>query len=299
MTLEHPYSRSAAAVSTASLLVAILLAAPSANADGVCEKGYRDTTQAERQTITSTLEAVRASLPQAPDGWIIGGYEEISALEKTCSDADDTPWGYNFTRIFNRVDDAEQRDQALAAESAKLQASMAARQPRMDALMARIGELGAALGAAAQKGDQARIDAINREIAQVQTEVESVLNEGSDQAQYEAIAAIQMQDRTIEIAIAVNPSSVWSNDLESTAAPAGAHAAFRGQTADGGVTTGHMLVLLGGWRPREDGGLELVKRGSASSAAAHGIAVNVTADPARLDAVLSTIAFGDLAALVR
>jgi hypothetical protein len=296
MTLEH---RSTAPVSSASLLVAILLAAPNSYADGVCEKGYRDTTTAERQTITSTLEAIRDSLPQAPEGWIIGGYEEITARSNTCSDADDTPWGYDFTRIFNRVDDTEQRDQALAAENAKLQASMAERQPRMEALMAKMEELGAALGAAAQKGDQARIDAINRDMAQVQTEFERFMNENSNQAQFETMAAIQMQDRTIEIAIAVNPSYVSTNDLESAAAPSGADTAFRGQATVDGVTNAHMLVLLGNWRPRETGGLEAVKRGNASSAAAHAMAVNVTADPARLDAVLATIDFGDLAALLR
>jgi Skp family chaperone for outer membrane proteins len=300
MTLDLGYGRPAAALFTvASALVAIQLAAPNGYADAVCEKGYRGTTQAERQTITSTLEAVRASLPQPPEGWILGGYEEISAIQSMCSDADDTPWGYNFTRIFNRVDDAEQRDQALAAESAKLQAIMAAKQPRMEALMAKMEELGAALGAAVQKGDQARVDALNRDIEQAQAEFERVANEGTSQAQFDAIGAIQMQDRTIEIAIAVNPGSVGSSDLESTAAPSGAHSAFRGETTDGGVTNGHVLVLLGGWRPRGDGVLEVVKRGSASSAAAHAIAVNVTADPARLDTVLSTIDFDDLAALVR
>jgi hypothetical protein len=296
MTLEVRFALSSAA---AVARIAIFLVAPSAYADAVCEKGYRETTAAERQTMTSTLEAVRASLPQPPDGWILGGYEEFSAPQSTCSDYDDTPWAYNFTRIFNRVDDAEQREQALAAESAKLQATMAAKQPRMETLMAKMGELGAALGAAVQKGDQARVDALSREIEQVQAEFERVANEGTSEAQFDAIGAIQMQDRTIEIAIAVNPPSVGRSDLRSTAAPSAAHSAFRGETTDGGVTSGHVLVLLGGWRPREDGVLESVKHGSTSSAAAHAIAVNVTADPARLDTVLSTIDFDDLAALLR
>src|SRR5262245_23534619 len=91
-------------------LLAISLAASSAFADGVCEKGFRDTTESERATMTRVLEAIKAALPQPPEGWVIGGYEDIDVVGNICMDAEATPWAYDYTRIYNRVDDAEQRD---------------------------------------------------------------------------------------------------------------------------------------------------------------------------------------------
>jgi hypothetical protein len=283
---------------TASCLLVIVLGAPTAYADGECAKGSRDTTAAERQTMTNALEVVKAALPAAPDGWIIGGYEVITVPSSICMDVEATPWPYNLTRIYNRADDAAEREQALADAGAALRASMAERQPRIDALMAKSQELGAELGAAAQKGDQARIDAINRELAQLQKETESIFNEGPSAAQLAAISAIAMQDREITISIAVNPAAVSNDDMQSTAAPAGAQAAFRAQTTTEGVTRARVLVLLGGWQPRAEGGMQSVGRGNESSAAAHAMSVHVTADPARLDAMLAAIDFGAVAALL-
>jgi len=287
-----------AAVAPTAEILLVLIAGPIANADGVCEKGYRDTTTAERSTMTNVLESVKAALPQAPDGWVIGGYEEISVPGSTCSDSDDTPWTYSFSRTYNRVDDAAERDQAMAEAGAALQADMAAKQPRIDALMAKGQELNVALGEAAQTGDQARIDALNRELQEVQAELESVFNDSSMQSQEDAIGAITMQDRTMDIAVQFNASSSASGDMQSAEVPRGARFAFRGQSTDEGVTNDRALVLFGDWQAREGGILESSKRRGVSSAAAHAIAVTVTADPARLDTLLAAINFEAMAELV-
>ena len=221
-----------AAVAPTAEILLVLFASPIASADGVCEKGYRDTTTAERSTMTNVLESVKAALPQAPDGWVIGGYEEISVPGSTCSDSDDTPWSYSFSRTYNRVDDAAERDQAMAEAGAALQADMAAKQPRIDALMAKGQELSVALGEAAQTGDQARIDALNRELQEVQAELESVFNDSSMQSQQDAIGAITMQDRTMDIAVQFNASSSASGDMQTAEVPRGARFAFRGQSTD-------------------------------------------------------------------
>ena len=111
-------------------LVPLLTVAPWAHADSVCEKGYSDTTAAERATMTQVLQAAKAALPAAPSGWVIGGYEEISVLSSICSDGEATPWPYNISRTYNRTDDAAEREQALADAAAVLRARQAKRQPK-------------------------------------------------------------------------------------------------------------------------------------------------------------------------
>ena len=298
MSRHSRYGVVLTAVAPTATILLVLFASPIANADGVCEKGNRDTTTAERSTMTNALETVKAALPQAPDGWVIGGYEEISVPDSICSDFDDTPWPSGFSRLYNRVDDAAEREQAMAEAGAALQADMAAKQPRMDALIAKGQELSVALGEAAQNGDQARVDALNSEFQQVQAEIESLFNDSSRQSQLDAIGAIEMQDRTMQIAVQLNEPSSASGDMQSSEAPPGASLAFRGQTTEGGVTNGHALVLFGDWQTREGNILESGKRRGVSSAAAHAISVAVTADPARLDTLLAAIDFEAIAALV-
>ncbi len=287
----------AAVAPTAGFLL-VLFASPVANADGVCEKGNRDTTAAERSTMTNALETVRAALPQAPDGWVIGGYEEISVPDSICSDFEDTPWPSGFSRLYNRVDDAAAREQAMAEAAAAMQADMAAKQPRMDALIAKGQEVNAALVEAVQSGDQARIAALDSELKQVQAEIEGLYTDSSRQSQLDAIGAAEMQDRIMQIAVQLNARSSTSDEMQSSEVPPGASFAFRGQTTDGGVTNGHALVLFGEWQTREENILESGKRRDVSSAAAHAISVTVTADPARLDTLLAAIDFEAIAALV-
>src|SRR5512145_257245 len=121
-----------------ALLLAAAIGASAAYGDGECVKGYRDTTAAERQTMLAVMKAAKAALPGAPEGWIIGGYEELSPIGSICKDGESTPWRYGFSRTFNRTDDQAARDQALADAGDKARAAQEARQPQMDALTARM-----------------------------------------------------------------------------------------------------------------------------------------------------------------
>ena len=298
MSRQSRYGLVLPAVAPTAIILLELFAGPVANANGVCEKGNRDTTAAERSTMTNALETVKAALPQAPDGWVIGGHEEISVPGSICLDFEDTPWPSDFSRLYNRVDDAAEREQAMAEAAAAVQADMAAKQPRMDALIAKAQEVNAALVEAMQNGDQARIDALGSELTQVQAEIESLYTDSSRQSQLDAVGAAEMQDRTMQISVQLNARSSDSSDMQSSEVLPGASFAFRGQTTDGGVTNARALVLFGDWQTREGEILESGKRRGVSSAAAHAISVTVTADPARLDTLLAAIDFEAIAALV-
>jgi len=281
-----------------ALLLAAAIGASAAFADSECVKGYRDTTAAERQTMLAVMEAAKAALPDAPTGWIIGGYEDLSPIGTICKDAENTPWSYGFSRTFNRADDQAAREQALAEAGAKARAAQEARQPQIDALTARMQTLGAELGTAAQKGDQARVDAINRELEKTSKQLEAIYAQANDPALLESVAKATMQDRTMAIGISVNPGGISNAEMKKSQAPAGAHSAYRWTTSADGVSEGHAQVLFGAWHPRAQGGLVSQRRGTQPSSAAHAVAVTVVADPARLDSLLASIDFGAIAATV-
>lgn len=279
-----------------SVLLAGMLGVSAVHADGECAKGFRDTTAVERQTMLGVMEAAKAALPGAPEGWVIGGYEELSPVGSICIDGESTPWAYGFSRTFNRVDDQVAREQALAEAGAAARAAQEARQPRIDALTVRVETLGAELGAAAQKGDQARVDAIQREMDVVSKQFEAIFAEGNDQAIVESVVQATTHDRTMSIAIRANEGAISNSDMQSAAPLAGAHSAYRWTTSSDGVETARVLLLFGAWQPRAEGGVQSQRRGSASSAAAHALAVTVEADPARLDSLLGSIDFAAIAA---
>jgi hypothetical protein len=282
--------------SYAPALLAALLPVSAAYADGECVKGIRDTTPAERETMLGVMTAAKAALPGAPEGWIIGGYEELSPVGSICMDREITPWAYGFSRTFNRVDDAAERERELADLGAAARAAQQARQPRIDALMAEMQTLGEKLGAAAQSGDQVRVDAIQRDIDALSKQFETIMAEGNDQALVESVAATTMKDRIMSIGVSVNAGAVSNADMQSVEAPAGAQAAYRWTTTADGVETAHALMLFGAWQPRVQGGVESLRRGAASSAAAHALVVTVDADPARLESLLGSIDVGAIAA---
>jgi hypothetical protein len=282
------------------LRLSVLLAAPllvlEAHADSVCEKGHRDTTEAEQRTMTGVMEAAKAALPLAPEGWVIGGYEELSPIASICMDGESVPWGYRFSRTFNRTDDAAAREQALADVGARLRARQEELRPRQEALMAKMSALGGELGTAVQRGDQARVAALQVEIEKVTAEFEALAEEADDPAAIEAVARASAEDVTMSIAVDFNAITFVPAAEQRAAPPAGAHSAYRWTTEDTGVGTAHAVFLFGAWQPRAEGGVSATRRGNASSAAAHNFIVTVEADPGRIDSLLGSIDFSALAA---
>jgi hypothetical protein len=75
---------------------------------------------------------------------------------------------------------------SLTMLALKMSADMQAKQPRIDAIMARVQELSAAAVAAGQENDFARVDALNVELAQATAEMEQVMAEGGTLEQVDA-----------------------------------------------------------------------------------------------------------------
>ena len=51
---------------------ALVIVAPRVAADAPCNKGYRDTTAAERAKMSAVLQTVKDAMPAPSPGWVIG-----------------------------------------------------------------------------------------------------------------------------------------------------------------------------------------------------------------------------------
>jgi hypothetical protein len=282
----------------ASWAMAAFLVASSAQGDGVCYRGYRETTADERATMTAVLEAVKGALPPAPEGWVVLGDDALSITENICGDYAIIPWQYEFGRSYQRVDDQEARQQKLEAAGELMRADMAAKQPRLDAITARSQVLGAELGAAAEKGDYARADEINQEIFAGSEEYKRILDEGDATERMNALYAEMNQDLQMSVRASINPltASPPAEGASAIDVPAGATSAFRWSTTSGDVQEDQLVIFFGEWRTTPEGFLTTVRpEGSANLVEPRTIMVQVTAHAGRIAGIVDAINFEALA----
>jgi hypothetical protein len=289
-------ARFAAAIACAVAAMAFSAAAP---ADAPCNKGYRDSTPAERATLTAVLQAARKALPPAPAGWVIEGDDQISVTTSLCRDHEGAPWNYHFGRSYQRVDDQEARNKIMADAAAASQAALALKQPRLDALMARMQKLGMMQVALVEKGDMAGAAALNEDMEKIQAEYQKVIDEGDSDAQMAASLAEAGRDQHMYIGVVVNANQVKpDNDAKVMPPPAGARAAWRWSQTRDGVTEDHVLMLLGQWRPAADNVWKRVLHPEMAPTAAQVISISVSADPGRIAGIIAAIDVRTLATKV-
>lgn len=248
--------------------------------------------------MRSALEAVRGALPPAPAGWMLQGDDALSITENICGDFAIIPWQYDFGRNYQRVDDHEARQQKIAAAGELMRADTAAKQPRLDAITARIEVLGAELGAAAEKGDYARVDEINQEISAAGEEYKRIVDEGDATERMNALFAEASQDLQMHVRASINP--MRASPAEGASAfdlPAGATSAFRWSATNGDIQEDQVLILLGKWQTTPEGFLTTLRPDSpANLVQPHAMTVQVTAHPGRIEAIVDAINFEALAA---
>lgn len=286
------------AVATACAAAAMAFGAV-ARGDGVCNKGNRDATPAERATQTAVLQAAKRALPPAPAGWVIVGDDQISVTTNLCRDFEAAPWRYEFNRSYQRVDDLEARNKMIADAAAISTAAQKQKQPRLDAIQAKSEVLIRKQIALIEKGDMAGATALNEEMAGLQEQSQKIMDEGDSQAQMEALLARASRDQFMYINVRVNANQeVPPTDARSIPLPAGARAAFRWDTSQEQVPTENALILLGQWRSVPQGGWKRVLHPEMAPTAAQVMSITVTADPERIAGIIAAIDIGTLATKV-
>jgi hypothetical protein len=270
-----------------------------ARGDAPCNKGYRDTTPAERATMTAVLQAARKALPPAPTGWVIQGEDQISVTTNLCRDSEGAPWRYQFSREYQRVDDQEARNKIIADAAAASQAAFALKQPRIDAIQAKIEALVKKQVALVEKGDMAGATALNEQMATLQEQYKAVMDEGDSQAQFDAAAAKASRDQSMSINVVVNSNQVTPDaTAKPIPLPSGARAAFRWDTSRDQVPSENALILVGQWQAIAGGSWKRVLHPSMAPTAAQVMSISVTADPGRIAGIISSIDVASLAAKV-
>jgi len=276
-----------------------VVVAPIARGDAPCDKGYRDSTSAERATMTAVLQTAKKALPPAPAGWVVLGDDEISVVKNLCRDYEGAPWSYHFNRNYQRTDDQEARNKIIADAGKASQEAYARKQPRLDAAMANMQKIVAKQVALIEKGDMAGAQALSDEIAQSQADYQKILDEGDSQAQFDAAAAKAGHDLTMYIDVQVNANQeVPDSSAKSIPPPAGARAAFRWNASSKDVPSDQALILVGPWQSTTGGPWTRVRHPEMPPHAAQVMSIHVTADPDRMAGIIGAIDVKSLAAVV-
>jgi hypothetical protein len=282
-----------------AFLVCLACYSTHALADGDCDKGYRDTTVAERTTMTNVLTAALAALPAPPTGWALTAEGETRGLQSICRDYDTAPFPYDTSRFFDRVDNLEQRNQKMKAVYDQANAAAATKQPRIDALNAKLEEIAKKLGEAAGKGDFARAEALNKEVDAVNEQLKAVYAENDQTEQVTAAGLESERDTRIHIEVSANSMRESAGEgARPMAKPAGVSSAYRWSDDPKSGTQDHVLLLLGTWKAVENR-YESTPRSGAAPAAPSSLAIRVDADATRMDAIIAAIKIVDLAAMLR
>lgn len=278
----------------------LAIGAATAAADSVCNKGYRDTSAAERATMVRILDAVRPALPAAPQGWVIVNDDPPSVPGSLCMDYERKPWSYGYSRTYRRTDKNDEIDRATRAAADLMQADMVKKQPRLDAIMARNQALSKQQVALIEKGQMERALALNEQLASLQDEYRKVADEGDARQRGEAMMIEAMRDIEFSVSVRVNPwgESPAAADTTTVTVTGNPVAAYRWNSRREDSRQGGAVVVYGRWRATASGSLGLVAHGHVPANAVHGISVHVDADEERLDSVIAAIDFNALERLL-
>ena len=278
--------------------LALCAAAPLAFADAPCNKGFRDTTPAERARITAALQAAKAALPPPPEGWQFRGDEELSIPASLCQDVEKLPWDYGFTRNYGRIDDAESRQKAMDDAGAAAMAVQAKNQSRLEALQAQMMSIMQKQMALNQKGDYDGAQKLQPQFEKIQADYDKLATEGSEQLE----AAGREYTRDLEMSIAVRFNADVARPggaATELPRPPGALTAVRWRSANPNITNDSALYLFGYWKSRNPGTWLSGTRAGVPTSGPHAISVHVDADGARLATLVQGIDFAKIAAIVK
>jgi hypothetical protein len=281
-----------------ALIVTSFAVAPAALADAPCNKGYRDTTPAERARITAVLQAAKDALPPAPAGWTLVGPDDFSVWTSLCRDHEGTPWSYHFGRSYTQVGDSAEREKLMKDAAASAAAVRAKNQARMDALQAEMQKVMQQQMALNQKGDYDGAQKLQPQMEKAQAEYEKLIN-----AQSQVIESAGKEferDLHMTISVHVNPGTERpGRNATKLPLPAGALTALRWQAEDPDATDDHALYMFGPWKQGTDGIWRQGVRAGVPPSGSHAVSVQVTADRERLAKIVQSIDFGKIAATVK
>jgi hypothetical protein len=282
--------------------VFLLAIAPCALGDGVCHKGERKITAAERTQMTNVLKAAQSALPPAPEGWfiVVDTAHEISLPGTVCGDVETAPWSYGLSRTYRQAANAEARQKIMLDQAARQQAAMQALQPRLQAVQAKMQKIVEQQMALNQKQDYAGAEKLQPQLVAAEKEYEQLINQANDPAAMAAASKEMHKDLELAIHVRVNPrSETVGAGAQAFAPPAGGKSALRWHVEDENQSNDEALYLFGAWKSDAAGKWQRMSRAGIVPPGAHGVAIHARGSPESLTRMLAKIDFAKFAATVK
>jgi hypothetical protein len=255
---------------------------------------------ADRAALAAAMAASLRALPRAPAGWVItNGGETPDAPDSVCAEDVRKPWAYSYTREYSQKAKTAGTDAKVVQAGEALQKESAAKQPRLDALMAKITRLNEQIVSLVQKGDIATAEPLIAQRDKLQEEYERIANASDAKAGFEAAVADQVQDSGFDITIDINLEMEYAGEGASPLpTPRSAQAAFQYHRVAKEEDATVAVVLFGAWRKADNNHWLLAARPGLRLSATHGIAIVVHSAPERAASVLAAIDYPTLAAQI-
>jgi hypothetical protein len=273
-------------------LAAALLGAEVSWADG----DTRPATPAEKAFVGRVHKVLCEAIPPPPPGWKVSRSSETPSLTHVPGSGIVHPIEVFCERTW------EDPAKLQAAQARMLDAYQSVKpDPRLEArakeLEKKQAALIAAMTEAAQKGDQARMQEIQKQLDPVSKEYQKVL-QAQSQGFVDAAKAGEAKDATAAITVAANRFYEYLSNAAKEAPVSGADV-YRVESSGSGSQEGTTWVFLGPWRPSEGGGgITLRAEEKAGSTAVRTIVIQVKADEARARAVLGKVDWAALKGLL-
>jgi hypothetical protein len=253
---------------------------------------------ADRAAMGAVMTASLRALPPAPAGWVITHSDETPDPPKwVCAELVRRPWACSYTRHYSQTAKTSGPDAKVAQSYEALQKDAAAKQPKLDALMAKITKLNEQIVALVQKGDYAGMQPLSEQRDKLQAEYERIANASDATAGFEAAVAEQNQDSGFNITIDLNPDLEYEGEGATLLpTPSGAQTAFQYHYVAKEEDITIAVVLFGTWHKADATRWVIVAKPGVRLSAPHAIAVVIRAAHERVASVLAAIDYSALAA---
>jgi hypothetical protein len=273
----------------------VLAAPPRALADGPS----RPATAKEEEFNVRVAGTFAKALPPGPEGWA-ERRDSIQRLERVATDAEKYPFRVSYEASWTDTARSREAEQKQAEALGKVVASP---DQELQELIRQNEKLAKELGAAINKGDQATVERVNRELGELQVKMQKRLAV-QDAGMKEAQRATSPRDVAIAVSLAANTFSETFYRAGAIEPPVGGGPVYRtqGETdSDGSWREGSTYVFLGkGWQLKKDGNawMEAPQRAGVPSLAVQTIVVRADGDPARARSLLEKIDWASLRKLL-
>lgn len=276
----------------AAALAAILAAAGAVWADG----DTRPATPGEKAFVGRVHKVLCEAIPQPPAGWKVARSSEVPSLTTVAGSGVVHPIEVFCERAW------EDPAKLQAAQARMMDAYQAVKpDPKLEArakeLEKKQADLFAAMTAAAQKGDQAKMQEIQKQLDPVSKEYQKVL-QAQTQGFVDAAKAGVAKDATATVTLTANHFYEYLSKPVKEAPVSGA-SVYRVEPAGSTQEEGTTWAFLGPWRAVEEGGaVSLRADEKPGSTAVRTILVKVKAERGRARATLEKVDWAALRGLL-